>query len=111
MEITLRHRTSQRKNDRLVIFNIEGRTGCVQFLKTLFPKDAVPPTLTLTGTFATPETPEARKARLAAITPAERLAKMEERVTKMKAKLAAQTDTPKAPEQTMTRAKGRRQTS
>jgi len=96
MDLTLTRSNAPRKDDRLVIFNIEGRTGSVQFLKTLFAKDGIPATLTLTGTFAPPkakETKEERKARLAAITPAMRLAKMEERVAKMKAKLAAPTDT------------------
>src|SRR5262245_58105812 len=95
--ITLVRSTAPRRDPRLVIYKLEGRTGSVQFLSTLFggnQKDQgnPPTTLTLTGTFAAPkpkETPAERKARLAAITPAERLAKMEERVAKMKAKLAA----------------------
>ncbi len=55
----------------------------------------VPPTLTLTGEFAPPkvkETPAERKARLALLpklTPAERVARMEERLAKMKTKLQA----------------------
>jgi hypothetical protein len=89
MEITLTRNTT-RKSDRPV-YNIAGRKGSVQISsKALF--DKVPDTLTLVGTFAAPkakETPAERKARLAAITPAERLAKMEERLTKMRAKLAA----------------------
>lgn len=95
--ITLVRSTAPRKDPRLVIYNIEGRIGSVQFLSTLFGGNQVsqgnpPATLTLTGTFAPPkpkETPEERKARLKAITPAERLAKMEARIAKMKAKLAA----------------------
>ena len=94
--ITLVRSTAPRKDQRLVIYNIQGRTGSVQFLSTLFGGSQTdqgnpPATLTLTGTFAAPkpkETPEERKARLKAITPAERLAKMEARVAKMKAKLA-----------------------
>jgi hypothetical protein len=91
MEITL-VRNATRKS-RMIIYGIEGRPGNVQFTsKTLFDKDAVPATLRLTGEFAAPkvkETPAERKARLSAITPAERLAKMEARIAAMKAKLAA----------------------
>jgi hypothetical protein len=89
--------TAQRKNPRLVIFNIEGRPGSVQFFRTLFDKDAVPATLRLTGEFAEPRaklTAEERKARRKAMTPAERLAQMEKRVAKMKAKLAAEQAAP-----------------
>ena len=81
MDITLVRSNSQRKNPRLVIFNIEGRAGSVQFFRTLF-QDAVPAKLTLIGEFAPPkvkETPEERKARLKALpklTAAERVAKM-----------------------------------
>jgi hypothetical protein len=95
MDITLTRNPAQRKNPRLVIFNIEGRPGSVQFFRALFPLNAVPERLTLIGEFAAPkvkETPEERKARLAAMpkmTPAERLAKMEASVAKMKARLAA----------------------
>jgi hypothetical protein len=95
MDITLTRNPAQRKNPRLVIFNIEGRPGSVQFFRALFPLNAVPERLTLIGEFAAPkvkETPEERKARLAAMpkmTPAERLAKMEASVAKMKARLQA----------------------
>jgi hypothetical protein len=97
MDLTLVRSTTQRKNPRLVIFNIEGRPGSVQFFRALFPKDAIPTKLSLSGEFAAPkvkETPAERKARFAAITPAERLAKMEARVAKMKAKLAAEQAAP-----------------
>jgi len=93
MDITLTRSTAPRKNPRLVIFTVEGRPGSVQFFRTLFPMNAVPERLTLTGEFAAPkvkETPAERKARLALLpklTPAQRLAKMEERVAKMKAAL------------------------
>ena len=93
MEITLARSTAQRKNPHLVMFKIDGRPGSVQFFRALFPKDAVPAQLRLTGEFAPPkvkETPEERKARLKALpkpTAAERLAQMEARVAKMKAKL------------------------
>jgi hypothetical protein len=102
MDITLVRSNAQRKNPRLVIFNIDGRPGSVQFFRTLF-QDAIPAKLTLTGEFAAPrvkETPEERKTRLKALpklTPAERLAKMEERVAKMKAKVAAATTPTTAP--------------
>ncbi len=106
MDITLVKSNAPRKSDRLVIFNLEGRTGSVQFLKTLF-GSSVPATLTLSGEFAEPkikvakvaETKEERKARLAAVlkpTLAERVARAEERTAKLKAKLQASTT--KAPE-------------
>jgi hypothetical protein len=113
MDIILTRSTAPRKDDRLVIFNIEGRTGSVQFFKTLFNKDAVPATLKLTGDFAAPkvkETPEERKARLKALpkpTPAERLAKMEERLARMRAKLA-KGDVPRRNRRTARRPPGRR---
>lgn len=101
--LKLTRSAAPRKTNRLVIYNIEGRTGSVQFLSTLFggSKDSVgnpPAELELMGEFAPArvnkpkETAEERKARLAALpklTPAERLAKMEEKVAKAKAKLAA----------------------
>ena len=79
--ITLTRSTAPRKDQRLVIYNIEGRKGSVQFLSTLFGSNQTAqgnplPTLTLTGVFAPPpkkETPEERKARLAAITPEQRI--------------------------------------
>ena len=97
--LTLTRSTAPRKDPRLVIYNIEGRTGSVQFLSTLFGGTQVsqgnpPEKLTLSGTFAPPrakETPEERKARLAAITPEQKLAAMEAKIAKMKAKLAAGT--------------------
>lgn len=94
-----------RKDKRLVIYNIEGRTGSVQFLSTLFGGDqdsqgTPPEKLTLNGEFAEPkakvakvnETPEERKARLKALpklTLAEKVAKAEQRTSKLKAKLEA----------------------
>ena len=103
MEITLVRSAAQPKNPRLVVFKIDGRPGSVQLYRTLFAKDAVPARLTLTGEFAEPkakETPEERRARLKALpklTPAERLAKMEERLAKMKARLAAAPTVEQAP--------------
>ena len=91
MEITITRSKAARKTNRLVIFD-GGHLHGVQFLRTAF-GETIPDTLKLTGEgFAAPkvkETPEERKIRLAAIMPAERLAKMEERVVKMKAKLVA----------------------
>lgn len=102
MELTLTKSTAPRKSKRIVIYNIEGRTGSVQFLSTLFggsQKDEgnPPEKLTLTGEFAEPkvakakETKEERKARLAALpklTLAERVAKAEEKANKLREKLA-----------------------
>ena len=99
--------TAPRKSKRLVIYNIEGRTGSVQFLSTLFGGSQTDPgtppaSLELSGEFATPkpkavprasETPEERKARLAALpklTLEEKVAKQEERTNALRAKLAAQ---------------------
>lgn len=101
-DLKLVRSTADRKNKRLVIYNIEGRTGSVQFLSTLFGGDQnsqgnPPESLTLSGEFAEPkapkakETPEERKARLAALpkpTLAEKVAKAEERAAKLREKLA-----------------------
>jgi hypothetical protein len=100
MDLTLLRSTATRKNPRLVIFNIEGRPGSVQFFRALFPQDTahavgVPAKLHLTGEFAPPrvkETPEQRKARLASqpkLTPQQKLVRMEQRLAAMKAQLAA----------------------
>ena len=85
--LTLVRSTAPRKDPRLVIHNIEGRTGSVQFLSTLFGGSQItrgnpPATLTLTGPFPPPKPKE---------TPEQRLAKMEARLLKMKAKLATVT--------------------
>lgn len=97
--------TADRKSKRIVIYNIEGRTGSVQFLSTLFGGDQKsegnpPASLTLSGEFAEPkpkaaprvkETPEERKARLAAmpkLTLAEKVAKAEKKAAALRAKLA-----------------------
>jgi len=103
VDITLTRSNAPRKHDRFVIYKINDRPGSVQFLKTLFENDAVPTTLTLTGTFAAPkikETPEQRKARIKSLpkpTPAERLAKLEQRIARLKVeaeKDASPKDTP-----------------
>lgn len=97
MDLTLNHKPNSRKTDRLVIFDLTDRKGSVQFLRTLFP-DAIPQSIVISGEFSAPrtprakETPEERKARLKALpklTPAEKLAKAEERVAKMRAKIQA----------------------
>jgi hypothetical protein len=102
MDLTLTRSTSPRKSQRLVIYNIEGRSGSVQFLSTLFGGDQKsignpPATLTLSGEFAEArvakpkETKEERKARLAALpkpTLAEKVAKAEARAEALRAKLA-----------------------
>ena len=101
-ELVLTRSTADRKSKRLVIYNFEGRKGSVQFLSTLFGGDQKsvgnpPDKLTLIGEFAEPkvakpkETPEERKARLAALpkpTLAEKVAKAEERAAKLREKLA-----------------------
>jgi hypothetical protein len=101
MELTLTRNHAPRKGDRLVIYNIEGRRGTVQFLTSLFDKEV--PTLKLVGEFAEPKVPvakltaeerKARRALLPKLTPAEKLAQMEKRVATMRAQLAA---TSKAP--------------
>ena len=63
--------------------------------RSIFPgalrQRAVPERVTLTGEFAPPkakETPEERKARLAGITPAEKLARNGRAIARMRAKLA-----------------------
>ena len=99
MNLIFTRSKAERKDPRLVIFNFaDGRPGSVQFLRTAF-GDNIPETITMSGEFAektekvakAKETPEARKARLAALpklTLAEKVAKAEARVAKMKAKLA-----------------------
>ena len=117
MEITLTRSNAPRKDERLVIFNIEGRKAAFSSSRRSSRRMRFPRHLKLTGEFAPPkvkETPEERKARLKALpkpTPAERLAKMEERLAKMKAKLATAPAPPtgitKSAEHTTTR-KGRK---
>lgn len=104
MELVLVRNDSDRKSKRLVNYKIEGRTGSVQFLSTLFggtqtDRGNPPERLTLTGEFAEPkvkvakakETPEERKARLAAmpkLTLEQKVAKAEEKAAKLREKLA-----------------------
>jgi len=103
-EITLKRSDAPRKTNRLVIYNLVGRNGSVQFLSTLFggsQKDRgnPPETLTLVGEFAEPKAPKAKMtaeerkaARKNAPKPtlAEKLAKAQARMEALKAKLAAE---------------------
>jgi hypothetical protein len=91
MEIKLTRSTAPRKDDRIVIFHSE-HVHSVQFLRTAF-GDTIPETITVSGEFAAPkikESKEARKARLGAMTPAEKIAAAEERVRKALARIEAQ---------------------
>lgn len=100
MNLTLKRSDAARKGVRLVIYNFtDGRAGSVQFLRTAFPKDAVPDTITMEGDFAeyvpkeakVKETAAERKARLAALpklTLAEKVARAEKRTADLRAKLA-----------------------
>jgi hypothetical protein len=96
METLILNRNDSPRRSLMVVFTVNGRPGSVRFSKTLFANKQAPETLTLSDVaFAAPkvrETPAERKSRLALLpklTPAERLAKMEERIARMKAKLAA----------------------
>jgi hypothetical protein len=111
MEIVLKRSDAPRKTNRLVIYNLEGRNGSVQFLSTLFggsQKDRgnPPETLTLVGDFAEPKQPkvkltkEERKALRANApkpTLADKLAKAQARMDALKAKLAAEAAAAEAP--------------
>lgn len=88
----------QRKSKTIVMYNLDGRVGQVQVLRSLV-GDNPPAELELIGTFAEPKaakaklTPEERKAARAAapkLTLAERVAKAAERTEKLRAKLAAE---------------------
>jgi len=72
-------------------FSIEGRSGSVHFFRKLFPQDAVPNKLTSVGTFAPVETGTTTGA-FGGHAEAERLAKLEERLARMKAKVQAAPD-------------------
>jgi len=89
-----------RKNSRIAVFDIEGRKTSVAIPKSMFVDGVVPESLDLNaaGEFApvptprVPETPEERKARLAALpklTLAEKIERREKQIAAMKAKLAA----------------------
>ena len=97
MTLTLKRNDKPRKGNRTIVFDVDGRKTSIGFPKSLF-GDAVPDELLIDGAFAAPpvpkvrETPEARKARLAALpklTLAEKVARREEALAKLKAKLAA----------------------
>ena len=103
MDLVLTRSKAPRKTNRLVIYNIKGRSGSVQFLSTLFGGSQKeignpPETLTLSGEFAEPKpvkakmTAEERKALRAAQpkpTLAEKIAKAEARMAALRAKLEA----------------------
>lgn len=98
-EIALTVNTEPRKNTRVLVFDIPGRRASITVPKSLF-GDNVPTSLILTSDVdlapvAEPkpkETKEERKARLAALpkkTPAEKLAALEAKAAKLRAKLEA----------------------
>lgn len=80
---------------QMIVYKIDGRAGSVRFSKSLFPKGGTPETITFPGgifgvapTERPKETPEERKARLAARpkpTQAERIARLEKKLAKMRA--------------------------
>ena len=94
-------RSDKTRKTLMVVFTVDGRPGSVRFAKSLFVDQQPPATLSITDdTFAGPrkqETKEERKARLAAmpkLTTEQQLAKLEAKVAKMKATLAATTTPP-----------------
>lgn len=97
--VTLTRRTKERKNDKLVIFELAGRPELsVQFHRSAFPEQ-IPTSISITADLAparvakAKETPEERKARLKALpkpTLEEKARKAEERAAKLKEKLAKQ---------------------
>ncbi len=99
MTVNLVLAPKQRKSKQIVMFNIEGRRGQVQFQRSLF-GESVPESLVLDGDLAEPKaakvrtpkvklTPEERAA-LPKPTLAERVQKARERADKLAAKLNAQ---------------------
>jgi RecG-like helicase len=95
MNLTLS--TKNRKGSSVVFNTPDGVRGSVRVNKSVFANGQIPQSLTIEGAeFAQPKpklTPEERKAQRAAqpkLTAAERVQKMEERLAKAKAKLAAQ---------------------
>lgn len=97
MTLTLVRNDKPRKAGRSVIFDIEGRKASVSFPKSLFGAN-VPENVIVEGDFAEPkaprvaETKEERKLRLSnlpKLTLAEKIAKREQALEKMRVKLAA----------------------
>ena len=99
MTVNLVLAPKQRKSKQIVMFNIEGRRGQVQFQRSLF-GESVPESLILDGDIAEPKaakvrtpkvklTPEERAA-LPKPTLAEKVQKARERADKLAAKLNAQ---------------------
>lgn len=98
--LTLTRNDKPRKNARVAVFNIEGRQTSVSLPKSLFEGGNAPDSLELNSaaSFASApvakakETPEERKARLAALpklTLAQKIESREKQIVAMKAKLAA----------------------
>lgn len=99
MEITLK-RSDKQRSTQMVVYTVDERPGSVRFSKTLFKDKAAPPEVTLqSDAFAGPkepkrvETKEERKARLAALpkpTAAEKLARLEAKIAKLRPKVEAE---------------------
>jgi hypothetical protein len=91
MEIQLTRSNAPRKTTRLVIYD-GGHLHSVQFLRTAF-GETIPETITVSGEFAAPkpkETPAERKARLAAMSPIDKIAAAEARARKTLARIEAE---------------------
>ena len=94
-------RSDKQRSTGMVVFLVEGRPGSVRFSKTLFKNQTAPETIAVdTDAFGfgearvarTQETKEERKARLKALpklTPAEKLARLEAKIEKMRTKVNA----------------------
>lgn len=97
--LTFTRNDKQRRSNMVVFDAPEGRRGSVRISKTLFGKDQVPQTVAIEHpNFATPKVPyakmsaeERKAARLARpkLTPAEKLARAEEKIAKLRAKVTA----------------------
>jgi hypothetical protein len=109
MTLEFTHAPGARKDPRYVIFEFaDGRPGSIQFLRSAFPGEptsevGIPSTVSITGEFAEKAAPkpkesaEERKARLAnapKLTPAQKLARAEEKVARLRAKVAEATAEP-----------------
>lgn len=94
-------RSDKERSTQMVVYGVEGRPGSVRFSKTLFKDKQPPANVTLfTDAFAGPkearveETKEQRKARLAALpkpTAAEKMARLEQKLDRLRAKAAKET--------------------
>ena len=93
-------RSDKQRSTQMVVYTVDGRPGSVRFSKTLFKDKNAPEKVTLvTEAFAGPkepkrqETKEERKARLAALpkpTAAEKVARMEAKLAKLRQKVASE---------------------